>query len=418
MAERNSGPIRRTVFVDAGTNVRRESKASGPISVPKYSVVRFERIGNKFVLREYDKNGKPRDPSIRHSRSGSKAPHYNEGDFFYDGTHLVKDLKRRFPDVAIHAKDYDFWDALEFVQGEGKADEIEVLERIDKIVGDPTDQWSGTVHTSFYLVINNVPIPASGRNSERVLRAFPGGGSLNDFIGITAPLLQHLEFLSGVISTEIKVIHQVLIEILTGAAMKAVKATKAIRLMLKTKRARKLKKVLKAIDDAALLKACKEFGKEFAKAVAKSQLDTGSGAGMSTVTEEGAVIYASGPSQNDIRDGIIRGAAAFAKTLLIEHSLAGPVAKAIGKKLEGNMPTKMAAKMADSLKDYLTGVGHDLTMGAIAEAMIKAQDDKTKTYADHLADQMGEKLKANLTEVLLKNLLTASASGADAIIAQ
>ena len=419
--------------------------ATGINTQPVGSFVKFGKVAGKPVFWEFA-NGKPRKSSSRYGAGKTGRDYYKEGDFFAEGDLDLRTLKRLFPDAKLESKDFDFWDSVAIATGDYEQNKIPLLRRIDKISINETEAWSGIVQTSFYIVVDKSIIPLTGKNTQQVLTARPGAGTLNDKFAI-APLIKQMEFLQEVIAGEIRIVTELSLSALTGVASKSLKGVAILQKLSKAKYSQKILKALKNlskyIDQKKLLRASAAFAGAFYKSLEsdlkkytlhqlagkeeKAYLDLKTD-NKEFNFEEGSSISPNKSGQQhefgkayiplkqaptfNINKAIIAGVAAFAHSLIVVDNLAEPISKEVTKRV---LNTEMRKDIEKFLNKFISNLGEKLWSDAISTAAQKAMEDpqKQSSYPKHLEKELTDRLISLMTEDLVGGILKVAAFGFD-----
>jgi hypothetical protein len=432
------GPMGKYVSAGTGTMLKLPSHQSmgtgGGAVQPNGSYVRFGKVGNQAVFWETS-NGQDREATIRFGEPNKGRLYYQTGDFLAEGEYDARTLKQMFPDAGIQTKEFNFYDVLASLAGIYDNPKIPLVRRLDEVFADPTDPWSGSVRSSYYLYVEGKLIPLSGQQTHQTLTARPGAGSLNDHFG-RAPVLKHLSFLQTVIAGEAAIVSELARTAITGgagkaagSATKALEASKIVQVLARSKRATKVAqavaKVSKFVNKSGLARASVAFVKAFGSVLIKDytlqqlqglgstiKLDPTKEGNDFTFDEQGNPIALLGNTKVDLNKALIHGSAAFAHSLLVVDGLAAPISNEVGKKFKNS---EMAGKAADVVKNFVSSLGEKFFSGPIAAAASKAAKnpkDKAK-YPEFLVEELATNLQNAVTADVIKAALSAAAFGPD-----
>jgi hypothetical protein len=399
----------RPVNIKDGTLSRHASGSPGhkqgdteKFTQPVGSYVRFARIGKRPVFYEV-LNGKYRNKAKHRLCPVDEGRNYYQvGDVLRSVKATPTKLKEYFPSAPFAKDDISIWEVLDAMTGGDGPDEYQVGHRIDAISLNVSQPWEGEIQITTFAFVEDDLVHIPRKPKETVWRAGANSGQLNYWFGANTAT-EGLDFLVKFIEIELEIVREVLLTIAGGQLLRIGKHV--FRVVSGGKKLRKIAivkniaKWLKKIDQKAVLRAAKEFAKEFTKSL---------GLQIKTFTLKQ---LAGKEAKIKYEDAITKGSVAFVDSLLISTPLAKPLARLLTKDIGGKEYRKAFQKHIEGI---VTHVGHAMYTDAIAAAATKTINEKSsgKTYEDHLIDELQTRLVKLMTLDVFSGVLKTMAEDA------
>lgn len=413
-------PYGHDVHLKVGQPRKREDPLPGPIQSPELkqpagSYALFTYVGPRPVVYEVE-NGRVRNkPSLFYYPKHRN--YYQQGDYLKGGKFELRWLKRMFPKADLESDGKpSVWTVAGALLG-NEVEEYDLVYKITSIQPTPNQPWSGVIKVEAYVRINDALVHLPQNEHEKVWDAGESSGRLNDAIGL-APTLETMEFLESAIKWEVDLTKEVLVDLSTGAAGKALKSTKIANWLLESKVGKLVAHVMEHIHSKALLDACFAFSQAFvsqlSKDLAKYELEELAGkekkvavapdVDVTNIAFEGSTIGPSGKDSSkfwvpvkktpefDFGPAIKAGVVAFVTTLIVTHGLGAPIGKAVAKKITNNK--EIREELEKHISGIVTATGKSMWSEAIATAAEKTLKDKTgkSAYDKNLRDELTTRL--------------------------